>query len=360
MLIHISARAILMLALLAAAPLRAETPPAKTPAVKTFKDWIVGCDNLRHCTAIGTSPGMEFSGYVVVRRGAEGAAAPQVSFLARSDNPIKAPVALSILLDETPVPGMSGTSVPAQPDGSDTSVVRAQLEGHDAATLLGRMREGQKLDIKVAGADQSSFGSTISLAGAAAAFLHMDAAQLRTGTVTALVNPGTAPAGTIPPVPPVPVLHAVVMHEVKDPPADLPKGVPPADPDDCSGPPPKPSVIRLSPGLELWGICYVRTRYRDLETYWIVGKDGAKPASFLIPGRAPSDDGAGVLVNSELSKDGRVLEAFDQGRGLGDCGTYAKWAWTGTAFELAYLAEMSDCRGVRKEDWPVTFTSLWR
>lgn len=349
-----------MLALLAATPLRAEAAPAKTPVVKIFKDWIVGCDNLRHCTAIGTSPGTEFSGYVVVRRGGEGTAPPQVSFLARSDTPVKAPAALSMLLDGTPVPGMSDPSLPAQPDGSDASVVRVRLDDRDAATLLGRIREGHALDIKVTGADQSSFGSTISLAGAAAAFLYMDAAQLRIGTVTALVNPGTAPAGTIPPVPPVPVLHAVVMHQVKDPPADLPKGVTPADPDDCSGPPPKPSVIRLSPGLELWGICYVRAHYRDLETYWMVGKDGVKPASFLIPGRAPREDGAGVLVNSELSQDGRVLEAFDQGRGLGDCGTYAKWVWTGTAFALAHLAEMSDCRGVGVDDWPVTYTSLWR
>ena len=59
--------------------------------LKSFGDWVVGCDNFRACTAIGLGPDEGISGYVVIRRGGGAEDAPAVSLnLVASDAP-KAP-----------------------------------------------------------------------------------------------------------------------------------------------------------------------------------------------------------------------------------------------------------------------------
>ncbi|MEP9375901.1 DUF1176 domain-containing protein [Aquabacter sp. CN5-332] len=352
-------RAAFVLAALAG-PASADDAPTKVPELKKFRDWVVGCDNIRRCTAIGFAP-RQFEGYIVVKRDAAAEAEVQVSLVARGDAKIEGPAVMSIQVDGDKVPGMSKAAWPVLLDDTDTEkkTGRIEIKDRDAAILLRLLHDAKVLGLTVTGKGQDPFDSLISLGGAAAALLYIDDSQQRVGTVTAIVNPGTAPASAIPAAPPMPQLKSVVMREVKDPPSALPKGVmkPPAD--NCEDPP-SPDVIRLSPQLELWGVCEFKNSHNYSARYWIVGEGTAKEASLVVPGRQNEGGGPSVLINLDLTRDGRLLESFVKGRGLSDCGSDAAWAWTGTEFELAYFAEMSECMGVSADDWPVLYTTRWK
>ncbi|MBA4790785.1 MAG: DUF1176 domain-containing protein [Rhizobiales bacterium] len=352
-----------LLCALAAGSARADDGPAQVPnavpELKTFDDWIVGCDNIRRCTATGHAPGRSAAGYVVIRRGAEAEAPVRIALVTRTETPIKTPVTLSIRVDGHPVSGLPPQPLPAAPDANDDAAARVDLEGAQAMAFLAALREGKTLATTVTGADRPRTRSTVSLSGAMNTFLHMDAQQMRTGTVTALATPGPAPASTVPPPPALPVLTPVLMTEMKDPPATLPPGITPADPDDCPHASP-PEAVRLSSGRELWSVCETQGAYNVLQHYWIVDQGRAAEAAFEIPGRRPETGSAAVLVNSGLSDDGLTVDTFMMGRGIGDCGMHAAWVWTGDRFQLAFFAEMDDCRGVPMDDWPILYTTKWK
>src|SRR5262245_66406366 len=52
--------------------------PARAQSFTTFDDWMLGCDNRRHCVALGLEPGENVNGvYVRVLRSGEGAPSPR-------------------------------------------------------------------------------------------------------------------------------------------------------------------------------------------------------------------------------------------------------------------------------------------
>lgn len=345
----------LSIALLAGA---ANAVAARPPSpLSTFGDWMVGCDNGRACTAIGLPPsdGAGGYGYIVIRRAGEGDAGPVVSLLVGTATIFKAAPALSVEVDGAPVSDLSRASWEGVlEDGG--SYARGTLTGEDATRLLRRLTSGKALRIRATGLGRAPEDATIGTAGAAAAFAHMDKVQGRPGTVTALVDPGPADAASIPAVPPLPLLTAVRMTPVPHPAAHLPHGVTPPDRDDCAGPnPPVPLVIRLSAKLSLWGVCYVRGAYSEQATFWLVGEGPARRAAFPAPDGPAGAESPAILDNPILAEDGLTLNSGQRGRGIGDCGTEARWVWTGEAFHLAYLSQMDECRGVRIEDWPVSY-----
>ncbi|HSG95594.1 MAG TPA: DUF1176 domain-containing protein [Afifellaceae bacterium] len=63
--------------------------------------------------------------------------------------------------------------------------------------------------------------------------------------------------------------------------------------------------------------------------------------------------GTDLLYNIDV--DGPRLSAFYKGRGLGDCGTDARWIWRDYAYRLVRFAAQDDCNGVTAENWPVLF-----
>ncbi len=63
--------------------------------------------------------------------------------------------------------------------------------------------------------------------------------------------------------------------------------------------------------------------------------------------------GTDLLFN--IDADGPRLSAFYKGRGLGDCGTDAKWVWRDYAFRLQRFAAQDTCEGVLSQNWPVIF-----
>ena len=340
---------------------RAEASDIPVAPLKTFKEWMVGCNNVRHCTAIGLSP-VPSEAYVVVTREGGAEAPAELSLVARRDDPserLEAPV-VSLRIGDAPIPGLSKSNWPAEIDASDADgkSARVSLRGDDAAALLKAMRTGDALDVRLSGAKGRVSQVRISLSGATAAFLYMDEWQHRNGTVSALAATGPAPVSSVPAPPALPRLTPVVMRPVTHPPAALPAGVTPPPAQDCDGAPP-PMVVHLGPGLQLWGVCEFANHHNFSARYWLVGPEGAREATLTVPGHPDEGGSPSVLINLSLSPDGRLLESFTRGRGISDCGTRTGWVWTGTAFRLAYFFEMNDCRGVPPDDWPSLCVTRW-
>lgn len=331
----------------------ASAPEAAMPSVgalKSFGDWVVGCDNFRACIALGLGAEDGTSGYVVVRRGGEAGDQAQVALsVVSSDHPDDPTLRLRFGPSKTPAPD---TPLPVERAGS---YLVATVDPDMAPDLIRSLLAAPWLDL--AEADGKSVGDPerVSLKGSAAALLYMDDQQKRVGTVTALVRPGRAPATVIPAVPPAPTFVPTVMSALPDPLPPLPKGVAaPAD-ESCTSDV-GPMAFRLSDTQTLWVVCSFAAAYNTGYTMWLAGPEGSHEVDFSVPGAAAgADQSPAVLVNPSLNPDGLGLNAIDLGRGIGDCGAVSDWGWDGHRFGLLQYREMDVCRGVDQQDWPV----LW-
>ena len=175
---------------LLAAAASAASPAPKPEELQVYGDWTVGCDNGRACQAVGLMPKSwpDDAATIVVARGAEAGAAPEISIIMRE-----------------------GTGTALEVDGKRLPVRLIPVEGEakviraDVPALIAAMRSGNQL--KVLGANGSGTG-TASLKGASAALLYIDDRQQRVGTVTALVRTGAKPASSVPPPPAIPIVRA--------------------------------------------------------------------------------------------------------------------------------------------------------
>jgi len=335
-----------LLAALAVGAATAAAPAAGQEAgpLQSFKDWVVGCDNVRSCVALGLSPQGEDNAYLKISRGTVGADEPTVSFSVLPDAAPAAP-SLSLALDGAPVAG-----VPLLQGAANGSYVTAALPAGKARAFVTALKQAKTLTLTLNDAGKASGSFNVSLAGSAAGLLFMDDRQGRVGGVTALIKSGAAPAGAVPAAPRAPEIKGVAMALV-DQPGRLPAGVAKATEDDCQDA--DPVAVRLSGGRTLWGVCSYQAAYNFGFRMWIAGPKGAALGAFVAPGETPDDPAE--LTNPYLSDDRLTLNALAKGRGLGDCGEATAWAWDGSTFRLARLARFEDCRGVPPDDWPALY-----
>lgn len=85
---------------------------------------------------------------------------------------------------------------------------------------------------------------------------------------------------------------------------------------------------------------------------WFVVEAG-EPRALAFPLRAiaASDNGDNWLINAEYDPKTGELNAFNRGRGLGDCGTITQHRWTDQDFELSRLHWMPNCQAVPWSMW---------
>ena len=321
----------MLLALAAVASVAAPRPGD----LKTFRDWIVGCDNGRACQAVGLMPeGDHEAATTTVKRAAEAGAAPDIWITARE----KRPAAVRI----------DGRSFALAAEPGDETIYRPS----DAKALLAALAAARRAELVDAGGRRLG---ALSTSGASAALLYMDEAQRRIGTVTALVRRGGKPASEVPAPPPLPQIA-----EVRPPNGPAPKrSLPPARlrrlkaKSDCSADLPlndHPVESRpLDARTTLFLVpCWIAA-YNSGSLVLVARKPDAsdlQPALFDHKG-APAER-RGALVPPEGAywdeEAGRLASAF-KGRGLGDCGVVQDWAWDGTKFRLIREDAMSECRG---------------
>lgn len=326
---------------------------------REFKDWVAGCDQTAHCTAIGLAA-MEGEGYAMLH-------------FERGPLPADTVERITLRVDTAVPEGAQGWVLLA--DGEPVLTLEAHHwvaadsgEGMDAQftdaaeirTLLGVLRRAQSLTLQ---SPQGPAGS-VSLAGSSAALLWIDERQQRLDTPGAFVRTGTRvtdPPHTLPAeVPPVPTVWqpadaAVLGDEAR-------KAL---EPDSCDA---IEDLVRTPNDLAWTGPngaqlvqvdCYAGAYNFSSRWFHRAGADAplqmlsfTPPATFEATDAGPWTD----LVNADFDPASGRLYTYSKGRGIGDCGSAGQWAYTGGSFRLLSFRMMGDCRGVWIDYWPV----LWR
>ena len=73
------------------------------------------------------------------------------------------------------------------------------------------------------------------------------------------------------------------------------------------------------------------------------------PRRIVFPTTGEPDD---LLVNAAYDPATRVIDSFNKGRGVGDCGYAASWTWTVRGFVQTTSSGMGECWGVPQDYWP--------
>lgn len=303
-------------------------------SLKTYNDWIVGCDNVRSCQAVALMPEDGADGTtIVIARGGEAMARPNISIN------IDEGKAASIVIDEKRLPirltNMAGF---------------VEIDRNQTVMLIDAMRAGRTMSVLDAG---GKVIGTPSLSGVSAALLYLDEQQKRLGTVTALVRKGTKPATAVPVPPAAPVIVAPKVPQLAPrrlSPADIARTLKPLECTD-SETSAEPTYARLdaATSLALLPAPCGNGAYNFYSFALLIDnagkvRDAVFDAQAGMGGEDPSQID-NMTVNADWDVKKRRLTTYAKGRGLGDCGSMSEFAWDGRRFRLSKLEVMGECRG---------------
>lgn len=322
------------------------------PNERTFRDWLAVCDNIGTCHAFGHAT--EGTGWVRITMAAGPDARPQlvVGFWPE-DGSFDGPVTARV--DNNTFNGLKAAT------GEDALPV-ATVNPELARGLIDRMAQSQTMSLS-AGTETVP----ISLSGAAASLLWIDEHQGRLDTTTALIRKGGRPASAVPAAAPAPRLvpaPAVSQAGYGDQEGQTLPAALEALPEvvqcraDTDFNPALQTVIssaRLDANTLLWGVPCGAGAYNLITGYFTTTPQGTNPRRLTLPTVAGEPEQ--FLVNSAYDPATRVLDAFNKGRGLGDCGMAGSWVWTVQGFVLKSSSSMSECWGVPSDYWPASWIS---
>lgn len=321
---------------------------AAEPEPKSFRDWMVGCDNLKSCTALSLpAEAADPVAYLRLERSAGPDMPAELTLRLRGDWKTP-PRAVRLKLDAVPFPA-GGKAMPAETDGDMLSLTFKPAE---VTALVEAARKATKLSIAA-----PQVTAEISLSGAVAALLWIDEQQGRLNTTSALIRKGS---GTnVPAAPGLPVViakpasAALSEKDGKALAAALRKELKQRDPDGCDD---DEALIALDEAWTLDGtrnlvsLACSRGAYNVSNAFWMVERDDAKTATPVVFAQGDGD-AKNTLVNAEFDPKSGRINFFAKGRGIGDCGASGGYAWTGSAFVQTDLSLMGECRGIGSEDW---------
>lgn len=312
----------------------------------SFGDWTVVCDNVRTCSAYGfAEETSEATAYIRIARAGGAAAAPTLTISGMGEGSA---------LWRLEIDGIAVVRDLRAGAAEGEVYQRAALDPAQSASLLRGLANGGLLSIW-RGRD---IVSVISLKGSSAALRWMDDRQGRGGTVTALVAKGPKPASAVPAPPPPPLIAPAAPISQ----AGLPKALPDAMKhpgescdDDIESLGVEPQVFRLGTDVLLWQTACSRGAYNIIYDLTLTDERGRLGRGAVVA--YPGGERTSQLMNVEFDAGSQTLTNFDKGRGLGDCGAFSSWVWTGRAFALKSSDLMPACRGVPLDDWPTEFVS---
>jgi hypothetical protein len=306
--------------------------------LKTFKDWVVGCDNGLLCQASAMMPESDVSVTLTVRRGPEGDAAPDVWLRSVDTDPADVSAdgkKLGLHLSKN----------------DDEAFVVAPA---DAMRLLDAVRSAKS--VEALDKDGKSIGDVL-VDGASAALLYMDDQQHRLGTTGALVRRGDKPNSTVPPPPELPIRYSV-KGSAKAAPVLSPAFVTKVRKDGECPDETDPNLVstdRLDATHSFASVTLLcqSGAYNFISDNYVIA-DGKAPTAAKFDDDKRHTEGDLDHYNLYWDAKTRRLDAGFKGRGIGDCGGRQHYVWDGTQFVLVAVEEMDDCRGV------VDFISVWR
>jgi len=312
-------------------PSASATPPSDTATaprpttLRSFGDWVAGCDNGATCQMGSLAP--EDGDPPALMLSLERAAGPDGAIVLRLRGTTLPSLPLSLSID--------GEAVARGGTVRDDAI---ELAGPPAAALARRMAQGRTLLISDAGGGRAA---TLSLTGASDALRWIDAEQGRVGTAGALVASGVRPDQR--PAPALPVVRAPAIRgesALLDP-LLVTRMRQEAE---CEGDDLPPATTKpLGGGRTLAIVPCSLGAYNLLSALFVVEQGAAKLTQFDTPPGGDSGSDTPLAFNAAF-EDG-ILDTNALGRGLGDCGVRQRFAWDGTRFRLIEQRQMDDCRG---------------
>jgi hypothetical protein len=349
------ALAALGLMLVLATPAQAQIGP-----IKTFRDWISGCDNTKSCTALSLPGGTEDEiAFLRLDRPAGPDGAPTLALKLRAQK-LKKSFTVALALDGQPFPA---AGQPLQATSVDGEVAEIAIPAATAEALITAARKATTLTASI---EASTLN--VSLVGSVAAMLWIDERQGRLNTPGALIRKGTT--GTAPPAPTLPIIagkpasgkplskaeaaaltkamRAEVNRREPDTCEDMPDGFTDAD-----------GAWALDHTLRLVAVACSRGAYNVSSQFWLVtGRYVAKARPAPLEGA--TDKTASDLINADFDPKTGQISFYAKARGLGDCGSSGSYGWDGQRFAVLRWSEMSECRLLPGDDWITLFRSAER
>lgn len=339
--------------LLASAQVSAEPFPAE---IHNFGDWVVACDNGMRCESLSLAPEK-----VPTLLGAEPAANQEEI----------SPVELFGVMKMERAPG---AEAPLVITISDFEGVPAKLLQYGEALEVRFERAGEG-EWRIVPANPQEFldrffveplvlqdaaGKTLAwfaTPGGRNALLYMEERQGRLRTPTSLTRPGRRPLSVIPAPTALPVVQ--VAPRTPERPLIIPAGRITAARREfgCT----VDEVGAASADERYWALGGGRTlllmgcgagayNYNSLVLIASRGGNDIRivPAPFDVsrdPIEGEPDPKGFFVTNADFDPATMSISEFAKGRGLGDCGTAATYAWDGRSFRLVEQHEMTECRG---------------
>lgn len=349
------ALAALGLMLVLATPAQAQIGP-----IKTFRDWVAGCDNTKSCTALSLPVGTEDEiAFLRLDRPAGPEGAPTLALKLRAQK-LKKSFTVALALDGQPFPA---AGQPLQATSVDGEVAEIAIPAATAEALITAARKATTLTASI---EASTLN--VSLVGSVAAMLWIDERQGRLNTPGALIRKGTT--GTAPPAPTLPIIagkpasgkplskaeaaaltkamRAEINRREPDSCEDMPDGFTDTD-----------GAWALDGTLRLVAVACSRGAYNVSSQFWLVGgRDVAKARPAPLEGA--TDKTASDLINADFDPKTGQISFYAKARGLGDCGSSGSYGWDGRRFAVLWWTEMSECRLLPGDDWITLFRSAER
>ncbi|WP_309628890.1 DUF1176 domain-containing protein [Brevundimonas sp.] len=312
--------------------------------VETFGDWVVTCNRALHCEAIGPTADKTAVGVHIYRDAGPDAQPGAMLTFGLADSAAYSTVTANVGGNRfaTSSPTSITDGVANVEDDAVPGLARALAAGGPATLTR---------------ADQPPI--TISTEGASAALRWMDERQGRTGTVTALVDPGDRPASAVPAAPQVQTPQAAPAADQAGLEVDaLIEAVTArlrarSDVQTCGALDGAAGGVwgyRLNAATELWGIGCNSGTANDTRLWFLTGPNGADPQPLILP---LTDDVVTEFDGSEFNPDQQTLSISSLAPS--QCGVRAQWVWTGAAFALQSENAMSECWNLEPDMWPSTW-----
>ncbi len=353
------------LLLLASAQVSAAADPLPSE-IHNFKDWVVTCDNTLRCEATSLVPDLSAEEQEEASRVAGTPAE------ATRRDPWERFGALSLQREG----GANAPLVMHLGDfegGTPARIVVGESQ------LAARLTAGEDGEWRVEPEDRNAFfnalyGGTltvqdangavvteIALDGLWEALVYMDERQGRLGTPTAVIRRGRRPAGSVPNPPSLPVVQAAPRT------SDRPLAISAArmmqarremgcTVEEVGAVAAEEAPVHaLGNGSTLIMMACGAGAYNYNAIPLIAWQDGRniriEPARFDVwrePMEGEPDPKGYSVTNAEFDEATLTISEYAKGRGIGDCGVAASYAWDGQAFRLIQQTEMSECRGSRE------------
>ncbi|MEP4768071.1 MAG: DUF1176 domain-containing protein [Roseibium sp.] len=227
--------------------------------------------------------------------------------------------------------------------------------GPASLALVEALKKGRELTVHLPETSGTEpVAVTIPLQGVKASLLWLDNRQNRTGTVSAIVAPGTDPATDAP--------HALPILSPDQLPAEV-SAIWSAN-RLCSTIDPaifaSLNAVRvpLDDGSSLYLIpCGPPSAYNSLYVSILAGKDGAARQIHVARMSEKGPVASDLIYNARWVPADKQLVSYFKGSGVGECGLWNRWVWNGTGLVLLEEAARKTCDGAEPNlsNWSSTW-----